>query len=71
VTTDTNHQEQLNSPGLRMRNGYIRFQSSGRWFNGYNPVDGSLVALASSSAIVISYSHSKNEIPSCKVIDPL
>ena len=34
----------------------------------YHPVRGSLVALASSSAIVISYSRSINEIPSCKVI---
>ena len=42
----------------------------GRWFNGYHPVRGSLVALASGSAIVniASYSRCINEIPSCKAI---
>jgi len=51
------------------RHNYTRSQSSGCSFNGYHPVRGSLVALASSSAIVNSYSRSINEIASCKVID--
>ena len=49
-------------------NNYTPSQSSRNWFNGYHPVRGSLVALASSSATIISYSRSINEIPSCKVI---
>ena len=48
------------------RHNYTRSPSSGRWFDAYHLVHGrSLVALASSSAIVNSYSCSINEIPSC------
>ena len=51
-----------------LRHNYTWSQSPGSWFNGYHLVRGSLVALASSSAIVNSYSCNINEIPSCKAI---